>query len=176
MYMLIFFNLPFYWPLFNLQLTYGDLAMLTPLYFLSWKEEKAFVDVTGCEERFTMLVSIKFVTFWYLVYFFINGYVLVWCGLFDERPANLLFSYMSRILFRLLQTFIKKCFFCRLLTNSWCFEGVVKTSFANGSWRWVALSTNSNFFYVSPRAGEPERVGAGCFLPLGAGAGDGAAL
>jgi len=37
------------------RLSYGDLAMHHALTWLSWKEEKAFDGVTGCDERFTML-------------------------------------------------------------------------------------------------------------------------
>jgi len=37
------------------KLTYGDLAMHHALTWLSWKEEKAFDGVTGCDERFDMM-------------------------------------------------------------------------------------------------------------------------
>ena len=40
-----------------IQLTFGDLAVQHVLYFVAWKDERAFKDVTGCEARFTLLVS-----------------------------------------------------------------------------------------------------------------------
>jgi len=37
------------------KLTYGDLAMDHALFWISWKEEKAFEGTTGCDERFNMM-------------------------------------------------------------------------------------------------------------------------
>jgi len=37
------------------QLTFGDLAVQHVLFWLTWADEKGFVDVTGCDARFTIL-------------------------------------------------------------------------------------------------------------------------
>lgn len=39
------------------RLTYGDLAMHHALFWLTWKEERGFEGVTGCDERFKMLAN-----------------------------------------------------------------------------------------------------------------------
>jgi len=37
------------------QLTFADLAVQHVLFFLTWKDDRAFKDVTGCDGRFTIL-------------------------------------------------------------------------------------------------------------------------
>jgi len=37
------------------QLTFADLAVQHVLFFLTWKNDRAFKDVTGCDGRFTIL-------------------------------------------------------------------------------------------------------------------------